>query len=93
MTQDKELKLVFAPGCFDNFDGTQEELDEMIEQIRKMAETGELFEKSNPVSIDELVDELTDDEIEDLVESMGIDPDDLAFLEGLNKPGNGRNLH
>lgn len=28
------IKLEFAPGCFDNFEGTQEELDELIDAIK-----------------------------------------------------------
>ena len=32
----KELKIQFAPGCFDNFEGTQEELDELINEITQM---------------------------------------------------------
>lgn len=54
---DKKLKIEFAPGCFDNFDGSQEELDELVAEIQRMAETGELFEKSNPLDIDEMIDE------------------------------------
>ncbi len=54
---DKKIKIEFAPGCFDSFTGTQEELDELIAEIQKMAESGELFEKSNPIDMDELIDE------------------------------------
>jgi hypothetical protein len=46
----KELK--FAPGCFDAFEGTQEELDELILEIQRLADSGELFEKSAPVDFD-----------------------------------------
>jgi hypothetical protein len=53
----KKIKIEFAPGAFDTFDGTQEELNELVAEIQKMAETGELFEKSTPVDFDELVDE------------------------------------
>jgi hypothetical protein len=53
----KEMKIEFAPGCFDHFEGTQEELDEFIAQIRKMAESGELFEQSKAVDLEELLDE------------------------------------
>lgn len=28
-----KLKIVFAPGSFDDFDGTQEELDELVKSI------------------------------------------------------------
>jgi hypothetical protein len=32
----KELKVVFAPGAFDQFEGTQEELDELQNEILSM---------------------------------------------------------
>lgn len=57
MTEEKKPELVFAPGCFDNFEGTQEELDELIAEIKRLAESGELFEKSRALDIDELIDE------------------------------------
>ena len=66
----KEIKIEFAEGCFDNFDGTQEELDELMAEITQLAESGELFERSNPINIDDL----DDDELEELVNQ-------LAFLE------------
>ena len=54
---DKKIKIEFAPGCFDSFTGSQDELDELIAEIQKMADTGELFEKSRKLDIDELIDE------------------------------------
>jgi hypothetical protein len=56
-TEKKPLQVIFAPGCFDNFDGTQEELDELIAEINQMVETGQIFEKSNPIDVDKLTDE------------------------------------
>ena len=53
MTQSKKPEIVFAPGCFDNFDGTQEELQELIASIHQMNEDGTLFENSEPVDDDE----------------------------------------
>jgi hypothetical protein len=73
----KPLEVVFAPGCFDDFDGTQKELDEMIAEINRLAETGELFERSLPVDLDELSDE----ELEELAGKMGIDLDDLNEVD------------
>jgi hypothetical protein len=73
----KPLEVVFAPGCFDNFDGTQEELDEMIAEINRLAETGELFERSLPVDLDELSDE----ELEELAGKMGINLDSLDEVD------------
>lgn len=59
---DKKLKLSFAPGCFDNFEGTQEELNEMIGQIREMFAnmTPEDFENHPdiiPLDIDDIIDD------------------------------------
>lgn len=53
-----KTKLVFAPGCFDDFEGTQEELDELIAQIQKSFEDGSLFEESTLVDMDLLDDEV-----------------------------------
>ena len=56
----KEIKVEFAPGCFDDFEGTQEELDGIIEEINRMAATGELFENAHELDFEEL-DELAED--------------------------------
>ena len=50
-----EFKIEFAPGCFDEFDGTQEELDELVKQLTDRIKSGEL------VVIDSI--ELDNDEI------------------------------
>lgn len=39
-------KIVFAPGCFDNLDVSQEELDELMANLEQMVEDGTLFENS-----------------------------------------------
>jgi len=41
----KKIELEFAPGCFDNFEGTQEELDELIADLQQLANSGELFDE------------------------------------------------
>lgn len=50
---EKKLEIVFAPGCFDNFEGTQEELQDILAQIRQMAENGTLLENSEPLFAEE----------------------------------------
>lgn len=63
MTDNKEIKIQFAPGAFDTFDGTQEELDALMEEIHKMFEgksMEEIAEISRPIS-DEDFDEFPDD--------------------------------
>jgi hypothetical protein len=66
--QDKDgeqpkYKITFAEGCFDEFDGTQEELDQLVAMLTEMAESGELMEKSVP--LDELED--INDEVLDIL--------------------------
>jgi len=53
MTDNKKPEIVFAPVCFDNFDGTQEELQELIAHIHQMVESGELFEKAVPLDLED----------------------------------------
>lgn len=75
----KELKIQFAPGCFDHFDGTQEELDELVNEIQSMfknATPEELAEMSRPLSEEEF-DELPDDVKNQLLRSH-LDEEDLA---------------
>jgi hypothetical protein len=60
MTDKKEIKIEFAPGCFDHFDGTQEELDQLIADITRMAETGEILENAREIEIEDLSDEEMD---------------------------------
>jgi len=57
MSEKKEFKIEFAPGCFDEFDGTQEELDELVAEItaemQRAYESGELFDEANEVDVGE----------------------------------------
>jgi hypothetical protein len=46
----KELKVEFAPGCFDNFEGTQEELQTLIAEIHQVAASGEILKGAVPLS-------------------------------------------
>lgn len=57
--ENKPMKIVFAEGCFDDFEGTQEELDELVAHIQQLAESGELFDKATPVSdLEDIEDEV-----------------------------------
>jgi hypothetical protein len=56
----EEMQLEFAPGCFDDFEGTQEELDEMIEHIKEMFVAGKFVTEGR---------ELTDEDFDTLSES------------------------
>ena len=69
MENDKPIKVEFAPGAFDHFDGTQEELDELMAEIHRLAESGELFENAKQISIDDL-DEEEDAEIIEFLQKI-----------------------
>ncbi len=71
----KEMKIEFAPGCFDNFEGSQEELDELVAEIQKMFKgktPEELAEMSRPLD-DEDYEDLPDEVLEQLARSFGED--------------------
>ena len=56
--QTKPLQVEFAPGAFDDFEGTQQELDELMKEITDMFANltpEELEARSRPVDIDELI--------------------------------------
>lgn len=72
----KPVKIVFAPGCFDSFEGTQEELDAMIAEITDMIESGNLLEHSQPFDLD-----FDPEELEEMIEQDLNNPD--GFLASL----------
>lgn len=65
----KDLKIVFAPGCFDNFEGSQEELDELVAGIQEMFASGEALEKARKIDFDNPSDE----DIDAIEHLMGIE--------------------
>jgi hypothetical protein len=75
----KDTKIVFAEGCFDNFEGTQEELDELLAEINRLVTSGEIFEKSRPVDLDEMDPE----EAIVLARALGIDLSELESIEDI----------
>jgi hypothetical protein len=66
---DKKLKIEFAPGCFDQWDGTQEELDELMAELERQVDTGEIFENSVPLT-DDVIDDLSDEEQEAILAQL-----------------------
>ena len=56
---DQPLKVQFAPGCFDDFEGTQEELDLLMAEIHSMFENmtaEDLAATSHAVDFDQLTE-------------------------------------
>jgi len=52
MTKDIKLKVVFANGSMDEFEGTQEELDALVAEIKEMAANG-AFSDAIPITEEE----------------------------------------
>jgi hypothetical protein len=77
----KEIKIEFAPGAFDQFEGTQEELDALQKEIMDMLEAmtpEELAEESIAVD-EEYIEQMMDDDpewAESLVKALSSDPAD-----------------
>jgi hypothetical protein len=72
----KPIEIEFAPGCFDMFEGTQEELDALQKEILDMFANmtpEELAEKSIPVSMDEMIADGSDEEIEHIISALNQD--------------------
>lgn len=60
----KPLTVTFAEGCFDNFDGTQEELQELIAHLHQAAQDGTLMKDAVPLF------DLDDEEIDKLINAQ-----------------------
>ena len=76
---EKKPELVFMPGCFDNFEGTQEELAELIGEITAMFESGEM--ETHAVQVD----------FEDLYEEDPVMAEKI--FSSMNQNPDGRTLH
>jgi hypothetical protein len=64
MTKKKEPDVEFVPGWADEMDLTQEEYDALIDGIRQLVTTGEIFENSTPI------EELDEEEQQEIFESL-----------------------
>ena len=80
---DREIKIVFQPGCFDDFEGSQEELDNLVKEIQNMVADGSLFENSTF---------LTEDDLDDLPpEVLASIARDLEIIEDIDSVEEKRN--
>ena len=81
MTNPKPIKIEFAPGSFDTFDGTQEELDAIMAEIQSM------FENKSPEEIAAMSRPLTEEDFDELPEDVQkqlaralLDPEDQHLI-------------
>jgi hypothetical protein len=64
MTDEKKITIEFAPGAFDSFDGTQEELDAFQKEVMEMFANltpEEIQTRSTQVDVDYIEDLMTED--------------------------------
>ena len=64
MTDEKKITIEVAPGAFDHFDGTQEELDALQKELMDMFTNltpEEIEARSTPVDVDYIEDLMTED--------------------------------
>jgi len=64
MTKKKQFDVKFMPGWADELELNQEEYDALIDGIRQLAATGEIFENATPI------DELPIEEQEEILEQI-----------------------
>jgi hypothetical protein len=64
MTRKKQPDVEFAPGWADELELTQDEYDALIDGIKQLVATGEIFENATPI------DELDEEEQQEILESL-----------------------
>ena len=67
MSNEQTRKIVFAPGCFDDFEGTQAELDAFVAEIVKMLtdadENGQVALSDNFMAVPHIYDDDDEEEV------------------------------
>lgn len=64
MTKKKPLDVIFDEGWADELELSQDEYDALIDGIRQLVATGEIFENATPI------DELDEEEQQEILESL-----------------------
>ena len=64
MTRKKPLTIEFMPGWADEMDLSQDEYNALIDGIKQLVATGEIFENATPI------DELPEEEQQEILESI-----------------------
>ena len=64
MTKKKQLDVIFDDGWADELELTQDEYDALVDGIKQLVATGEIFENSTPI------DELPLEEQEEILEQI-----------------------
>jgi DNA anti-recombination protein RmuC len=78
MDSNKPIEVVFAPGCFDHFEGTQAELDQMIAEITEMVLNGTAQAESRLITAEDF-DQLPE-EVQLQLARVLLDPEDQHLI-------------
>lgn len=71
MSKEKKVEVVFSPGCFDNFEGTQEELDQLVAHIKDIFENENFSDAEfQPIDLNEILEEFDEDELEEFQQEV-----------------------
>ena len=87
----KEVQVEFAPGAFDQFEGTQEELEALQAEILEMFKNksgSEIQAMSNVLTLEDLEDMLESDDEDDRITAQRI----ISSILDQEDPNAGRNL-
>ena len=87
----KEVQIEFAPGAFDQFEGTQEELEALQAEILEMFKNKsgeEIRDMSNVLTLEDLEDMLESDDEDDRITAQRI----ISSILDQEDPNAGRNL-
>jgi hypothetical protein len=80
MTNKKKINIEFAPGAFDGFEGTQEELDEFVKAIQEGFESGEFLEESEELT-DEMFEALPEEDQQRILDALDSETDQKRRLQ------------
>jgi hypothetical protein len=80
MTDEKKITIEFAPGAFDQFDGTQEELDALQKEVLEMFANltpEEIQARSTQVDVDYIEELMSEDPeaAEQLIQALASGPE------------------
>lgn len=72
-----KVKITFAPGCFDNFEGTQEELDQLVNQITEQfgnMTPEEIVDQSSAIDIESMFEDYDEETVQQVLAALSTPP-------------------
>lgn len=72
-----KVKITFAPGCFDNFEGTQEELDKLVTEITEQfgnMTPEEIVAQSSSIDIESMFSDYDEETVQQILTALATPP-------------------